>query len=67
MAVSRDFRVQYCPNQTHDGVPGKKGTAPTRAFWPYNHFDAAVAEWRKMKPTAGEAVELPLLEVTLEV
>ena len=39
--------TQYCPQQDHDGV-WSKGIKhlPTRAFWPYHHFEAAAEEYR---------------------
>jgi len=55
MFVIRGTDRQHCPDQAHDGTPGKDGAPQTRAFWPLHGFNAAVAEY-----TANRTpVELP--------
>ena len=58
MNVSRDHRIQYCPDQTHDGVWTEHGKQPpTRSFWPFQHFEAAVAAYTE----THDPVKLPEL------
>ena len=55
MFVLPGNKRQYCPDQSHDGTPGRDGAPRTRAIWPFQHFAAAVAEYNAT--TAGEAAK----------
>lgn len=68
MLVLNGDQTQYCPDQSHDGRPKTAplgATGPSRKLWPYQFFAEAVAEWRRLGGTAGEAAALPDLDIDL--
>lgn len=75
MFALRGTQVQWCPDQFHDGTPGKDGRPASRAKWPLGHISFAAEVAAYNATTAGEAakrlpdlgvLELPDLEgVTL--
>jgi hypothetical protein len=70
MLVIRGTQTQYCPDQGHDGTPGKDGQPPSRSFWPtgFRSFEAALAEYHgATAKAASEPSALPTLDITLEV
>jgi hypothetical protein len=66
MIVLPDRKKQYCPDQSHDGVP--KRVDPTRSFWPVQFFAAAVAAYTVLvgqpaAPTPLTPAALPELDM----
>lgn len=69
MVVLNGNRLQYCPDQSHDGAwsVGHKSPA-TRNIWPLQWFQKAVVEYNEGNPKAAvEPSALPELDITLEV
>lgn len=55
MMVLNGSKVQYCADQSHDGVWGNSIKRPaTPALWPYQFFAEAVKRYNEQ--SSGEAV-----------
>jgi hypothetical protein len=68
MLVLNGNTTQYCPDQSHDGRPKSHpaGEArPSRKLWPFQYFQQAVTEWRRLGRTTGEVAALPDLTIEL--